>query len=91
MYVFLLFSKFSEGALLNFFFFSSMFFYLVGLPCGSDSKESVCNTGDLSWIPESGRSSGEGNSNPLPYSCLEKFMDRGAWQTIVHVVTKSQT
>ena len=43
--------------------------------------ESNCNAGDLSLIPGSGRSSGEGNSNPLQYSCLENPMDRGAWQS----------
>ena len=42
-------------------------------------------------IPESGRSSGEGNGNPLQYSCLENPMDRGAWRATVHGVTKSRT
>ena len=42
-------------------------------------------------IPGSGRSPGEGNGNPLQYSCLEKPMDRGAWQPTVHGVTKSRT
>ena len=46
-------------------------------PCGSDSKESACNAGDLGLIPGSGWSPGEGNGNPLQYSCLENFMDRG--------------
>ena len=46
---------------------------------GSDSKESACNAGDLGSIPESGRCPGEGNGNPLQYSCLENPMDRGAW------------
>ena len=41
-------------------------------------------------IPGSGRSFGEGNSNPLQYSCLENSMDRGAWRATVHRVTKSQ-
>ena len=87
MYVFFLPTKFTEGAMLNGFFF---FFFLIqwDFPGGSDSKESS-NAGDLSWIPESGRSSGEGNGNPIQYSCLEKSMDRGAWQT--YGVTKSQT
>ena len=44
------------------------------------SKESACNAGDSSSIPESGRISGEGNGNPLQYSCLENPLDRGAWQ-----------
>ena len=60
-----------------------------GFPGGSDSKESACNVGDLGSIPGSGRSPGEGNGNPLQYSCLENPMDRGAWQTTVHGVIKS--
>ena len=47
--------------------------------CGSDSKASACNAGDLGSIPESGRSPGEGNGNPLQHSCLENPMDGGAW------------
>ena len=46
---------------------------------------------DTSSVPGLGRSSGEGNSNPLQYSCLENPMDRGAWWAIVHGVSKSQT
>ena len=42
-------------------------------------------------IPESGRSPGEGNGNPLQYSCLENLMDRRAWLATVHGVAKSQT
>ena len=41
-------------------------------------KASACNVGDLSSIPGSGRSPGEGNGNPLQHSCLENPMDRGA-------------
>jgi len=48
------------------------------------------NAGDTSSIPRSGRSPGGGNGYPLQYSCLENSMDRGAWQAIVHGVTKSQ-
>ena len=59
-------------------------------PGGSVGKESVCNAGDPDSIPGLGRSPGEGNGNPLQYSCLENPMDRGAWQAIVHGVTKSQ-
>ena len=44
----------------------------LGFPGGSDSKESACNVGDLGSIPGLGRSPGEGNGNPLQYSCLEK-------------------
>ena len=57
---------------------------------GSDGKESACNQ-DLVLIPGSGRSPGGGNGNPLQYSCLENSMDRGAWLSTVHGVTKSQT
>ena len=60
-------------------------------PDDSDGKESVCNAGDASSIPESGRSSGGGNGNPLQYSCLENAMDGEAWQDAVHGVVKSQT
>ena len=56
----------------------------MDLPCSSDGKESACNEGDPGSIPGSGRSSGEGNGNPLPYSCLENPMDRGAWGATVH-------
>ena len=48
-------------------------------PGGSDVKASACNVGDLGSIPGSGRSPGEGNGNPLQYSCLENPMDGGAW------------
>ena len=58
-------------------------------PGGSDSKASAYNVGDLGSIPESGRSAGEGNGNPLQYSCLENPMDGGAWWAIVHGVAKS--
>ena len=51
----------------------------VWLPGGSDVKAFSYNEGDLGSIPGSGRSPGEGNGNPLQYSCLENPMDRGAW------------
>ena len=63
----------------------------MGFPGGSDGEESACNAEDLGSIPGAGRSPGEGNSNPLQGSCLEKLMDRGAWQATVHGVAKSQT
>ena len=50
-----------------------MSIYVWGFPDGSDGKESACNAGDLGSIPGSGRSPGEGNGNPLQYSCLENF------------------
>ena len=62
-----------------------------GFPGGSEVKASACDVGDLGLIPGSGRSPGEGNGNPLQYSCLENPMDRGAWQATVHGVAKSQT
>ena len=56
----------------------------LGLPGGSDYKEFACNEGDPGSIPGLGRSPGEGNGNPLQYSCLENSMDRGAWWATVH-------
>ena len=52
-------------------------------PGGSDSKESSCNAGDLDSILGSGKSPGEGNGNPLQYSCLENPMDRQVWWATV--------
>ena len=49
-------------------------------PPDSVGKESACSAGDLGSSPGLGRSPGEGNDNPLQYSCLENPMDRGAWQ-----------
>ena len=63
----------------------------LGFLGGSGGEESVCNAGDLGLIPESGRSPGEGNGNPLQYSCLKNPMDREAWQATVHGFSKSQT
>ena len=62
-----------------------------GFPGGSASKASAYSAGDPGSIPESGRSPGEENGNPLQYSCLENSMDRGAWWATVHGVTKSRT
>ena len=69
-------------------YLSSSLFSTTGLPCGSDSKESACNVGDLGLMPGSGRSPAEGNGC-LQFSCLENFMDRGAWRAIVPGVTES--
>ena len=52
----------------------------LGFPHSSVGKSSACNAGDLGSVPGLGRSPGEGNSNPLQYSCLENPMDRGVWQ-----------
>ena len=59
------------------YFFSR--FYFGGLPDGSEVKAPACNVGDPGLIPGLGRSPGEGNGNPLQYSCLENPMDGGTW------------
>ena len=59
---------------------------ISGFPGGSGSKESACNAGDQGSISGLGRSPGEGNGNPLQYSCLENSMDRGAWWATVYGV-----
>ena len=63
----------------------------MGFPHGSEVKVCACNAGDLGSIPGSGRSPGEGNGNPLQYSCLENPMDEGTWWATVHGVAKSWT
>ena len=63
----------------------------LGFPGDSDGKEYACNAGDLGSITGLGRSLGEGNGNPLQYSCLEDLMDRRTWWATVHGVAKSQT
>ena len=60
-------------------------------PGGSDGKESAHNEGDPGSIPGLGRSSGEGNGNPLQYSYLDSPMDRGAWRAAVHRQIGSDT
>ena len=59
----------------------------LGFPSGSEGKESACSVGDPGSIPELGRCLGEGNGNPLQYSCME----RGAWWAVVYGVAKSWT
>ena len=61
---------------------------LTGFPHSSVGKESACNAGDLGSIPGSGRSPGEGNGNPLQYSCLENPLDRGACQATDHGIPR---
>ena len=61
----------------------------LGFPGGSDSKESACSAGAPGLNPGLERSPGEGYGYPVQYSCLGNAMDRGAWQTTVHGVTKS--
>jgi len=61
---------------------------ILGFPYGSLIKNPPANAGDAGSIPGSGRCPGEGNGNPLQYSCLGNPMDRGAWEATVHGVTK---
>ena len=74
-----------------------MWWYLAGIsnPLMTygllSGKESACNAGDPGSIPGSGRSPGEGHSNPLQYSCLGNPMDRDAWGATVYGVAKSRT
>ena len=70
--------------------FSCLVMSYPGFPGGSEGKASASNVGDPGSIPGSGRSPGEGNGNPLQYSCLENPMDRGPWQSTVGVA-KSRT
>ena len=63
----------------------------MGFPGGSEGKASACDAGDPGSILGSGRSPGEGNGNPLQYSCLKNPMDRGAWWATVHRVVKNRT
>ena len=65
--------------------------HILGFPGSSSGKESTCNVGDLGLVPDLGRSPGEGNGNPLQYSCLENSMDGGAWQATVLGLAKSWT
>ena len=58
---------------------------------GSGGKVSAYNAGNLGLIPGSGRTTGEGNGNPLQYSCLGNPMDKEAWWATIHGVTESQT
>ena len=63
--------------------------YIWGFPGHSGGKKSACNAEDLDSIPGLGRSSGEGNGNPLQYSCLENSTDRGAWWATIHEDAKN--
>ena len=61
----------------------------MGFPGDSEVRNLSANAGDSGSIPGLGRSLGEGNGNPLQYSCLENPMDRGAWWATVHGVKNS--
>ena len=63
----------------------------TSFPGGSDGNASAYPMEDPASILGLGRSPGEGNGNPLQYSCLENPMDGGTWQATVHVVAKSRT
>ena len=63
----------------------------MGISGGSVVKNPPVNAGDMGSVPELGRCPGKGNGNPHQYPCLGNSMDRGAWQTRVHEVAKSQT
>jgi len=66
----------------------------MGSPGSTVVKNQSANAGgarDVGLMPGSGRCPGEGNGNPLQYSCLENSMDRGAWWVTVHGVAKWQT
>ena len=69
-------------SMITLFLFCIQLDYWSGLPCGSEVKASASNVRDLNSIPESGRSPGEGNGNPLQYSCLENPMDGEACMEI---------
>ena len=60
----------------------------MGFPHGLVGKNSTCNAGELGSLPELGTSPGEGDGNPLQYSCLGNPMDRGFWQATVHAVAR---
>ena len=61
----------------------------MGFPSDSVVKNLPANAGDLDSIPGLGRYPGEGNGNPIQYSCLRNPMDRGAWWATVHGVARA--
>ena len=65
-----------------------LYICILGLPRWLSGKESACQAGDVGSIPKLRRSLGEGNGNPLQYSCLGNPMDRGAWQGTIHGVAR---
>ena len=64
---------------------------MVGFPSGSVVMNLPANAGDVGSIPGSGRSPGEGDGNPLQFSCLGNLRDKGAWWATVHRIAKSRT
>ena len=84
------FIKFRYNALLYYYHYG----HYLGLSqrlCGKESTYNTGDAGDGDLIPGLGRPPGVGNGNPLWYSCLKNFMDRGGWWVIVQRITKSQT
>ena len=82
----------SQGQMRGLYFaHHSLFEMYTGFPGGSSGKESACQCSRHRFHPELGSSPGRGNGNPLPYSCLENPLDRGAWRAAGHRVTRSQT
>ena len=65
--------------------------HVLGIPGGSGVKNLPAKAGEVGLIPGSGRSPGEGNGNPLHYSCLGNPRDRGAWWATLHGSQKSWT
>ena len=86
-------SRKKETLLVSFIFGSPFLWMVYSLCflCGSDGEESVCSAVDTGLLLGLGRCPGDGNGNPLQYSCLENSMDRGACWATVHGITKSQT
>ena len=70
------------------FFIAKNVLFNIGFPGGLVVKNLPANAGDVGLIPGLGRTPGDGNSNPFPYSCLEIPMHRGAWWARDHGVTK---
>ena len=74
-----------------FLIFKQIFTLIQGFAAGAVVKNPPVNAGNMVSTSGLGRSPGEGNGNPLQYSCLENPMDRGAWWATVHGVAESQT
>jgi len=82
---------FLKNIFILFFYFWLFWLFYVGLPRWLSGKESTCDAGDVSSIPESGSSPGGGHDNPLQCYCWENPMDRGFRWATVHGVTKNPT
>ena len=78
---------FVQNFYLSYYSFCFYLFFFHWLPWWLSGEESTCQAGDAGFIPGLGKFPGEGNNNPLQYSCLENPMVRGAWRATVHGVT----